>query len=127
MNNQQRRFNPLQNKDSILHDIAITNFTPAENHAIYIASLNNANTNNGIKKLGELQQNTWYEVKAFISKMDRNGKMYMTARLNDNEVFLPDRFCNSIVPCDNLNNVYMKYNGLVQPENGYPYHDVSFQ
>ena len=128
-----KRFDPLRSGI----DIALPNFTPAENHANYITSLNNANTNfsTGIKNISVLLKGILYEVKAFILKTKRDGsmKMYMTAKLYNQvtnesvEVFLPDRFCNTIVPCDNINNVYMMYNGLVQSENGYPYHDISFQ
>ena len=126
-----KRFDPLRSGI----DIALPNFTPAENHANYITSLNNANTNfnSGIKNISVLLKGILYEVKAFILKTKRDGSMYMTAKLSDGiggnyvEVFLPDRFCNTIVPCDNINNVYLKYNGLKEGVNGYPYHDISFQ
>ena len=124
MNN--KRFDPLRSGI----DIALPNFTPAENHANYITSLNRSS---GIKNISVLLKGILYEVKAFILKTKRDGTMCMTAKLYNQvtkesiEVFLPDRFCNTIVPCDNINNVYLKYNGLVQPENGYPYHDISFQ
>ena len=111
--------------------------TPPENRAAYIAHLNSSNTNfqhglSNVKKITELEIGKWYLVTAFILKTNRDGKKYLTAKLyidaasTSQEVYLPDRFTNTIAPQDNIHNIYMCYNGMKQSQSGFNYHDVTF-
>ena len=72
-----------------------------------------------------------------MSKTNRDGKKYLTTKLytaacadaasTSQEVYLPDRFTNTITPEDNIHNIYMSYNGMKESQNGFNYHDVTFQ
>ena len=118
-NTTPTKYSPLWNPNhhTITQDYIVTSpLTPAENHAAYIASLNSTNTNfsiSNIKKITELQIDQWYKVNSFIGKTNRYGKKYITVKLVDHftnpvggfagdgiEVFLPDRFSNTIDPLD---------------------------
>ena len=123
--------------------IVTSPLSPAENHAAYIASLNSTNSyfpTSHIKKISELQIGQWYKVNAFIGKVSKQGKKYLTAKVtatfnydpesgtpDETEVYLPDRFTNMIAPLNNVQNTHMRYNGMIMSSSGFQYHDITFQ